>query len=65
MATSTKIPWTRTSEAPLLELVRQKKILWDHKDALYSKTKVKQAALDAIAKELGEEYTELSQLNGG
>ncbi|XP_045123070.1 uncharacterized protein LOC123511335 [Portunus trituberculatus] len=64
MATSTKIPWTRTSEASLLELVRQKRFLWDHKDALYSKTKVKQTAFDAIAKELWEEYTELSQLNG-
>ncbi|MPC78640.1 hypothetical protein E2C01_073133 [Portunus trituberculatus] len=65
MATSTKIPWNRTYEASLLELVRQKRFLWDHKDAMYSKTKVKQAAFDAIAKELWEEYTELSQLNGG
>ena len=39
--------------------------LWDNKDPLHSKTKVKQAAFHAIAKELREEYPGLCQLNGG
>ena len=60
-----KLPWTRASEASLLELVRQKLFLWNHKDPLYSKTKVKQGAFDAMAKELREEYPGLCQLNGG
>ena len=48
-----------------LDLVRQKRFFWDHKDPLHSKTKVKQAAFHAIAKELREEYPGLCQLNGG
>ncbi|MPC65717.1 hypothetical protein E2C01_059853 [Portunus trituberculatus] len=57
--------WNRTSEALLLELVREKRFLWDPKDHVYHKTKLRQEAFKSIAKALTLQFPELSQLNGG
>lgn len=60
---ASKIPWTLASEGHLLEVVRQKRFLWDHKHELYSKTKLGQGAFDAIAEELQTEHPEPLKLN--
>ncbi|MPC74983.1 hypothetical protein E2C01_069366 [Portunus trituberculatus] len=60
-----KLPWSRASEGFLLELVRDTRYLWEPRDQLYSKTKVKQGAFNAVAEELLAEYPELSGLKGG
>ncbi|XP_045106656.1 uncharacterized protein LOC123501715 [Portunus trituberculatus] len=56
--------WNRTSEALLLELVREKRFLWDPKDHVYHKTKLRQEAFKSIAEALTLQCPELSQLNG-
>lgn len=61
---SVKLPWTYTSERHLLELVKQKRYLWDRQDAMYTKVKMRQAAFDDIAQELRTQHSELVELNG-
>ncbi|MPC97110.1 hypothetical protein E2C01_092403 [Portunus trituberculatus] len=62
---ASKLPWSHASEGSLMELVRSRRYLWDPRDQLYSKTKVKQGTFNAVAEELLAEYPELSGLKGG
>ncbi|MPC96644.1 hypothetical protein E2C01_091914 [Portunus trituberculatus] len=59
---STKIPWSRGSEASLLELVKEKRFLWHPSDPLYHKNKVRGGAFEEIAAALRAEHPELSTL---
>ncbi|MPC77463.1 hypothetical protein E2C01_071917 [Portunus trituberculatus] len=51
-----KLPWSHASEGSLMELVRNRRYLWDRRNQLYSKTKVKQGAFNAVAEELLAEF---------
>lgn len=65
MAKSDKIPWTRASEASLLELVREKRYLWDAGYQLYHKTKLRREGFRIISEALILENPELSSLTAG
>ena len=60
-----KITWGRTSEALLLELVRERRSLWDPNDAAYHKAKLRREAFHKIAEKLSLQCPELGQLSGG
>ena len=60
-----KVPWSRSSEASLLDLVREQRFLWNPRDPLYHKNKLRSSSFNAIADALKSEHPELSELTGG
>ena len=62
---NSRLCWSKACEAMLLDLVRQRRLLWDPKEPLYHKNKLRQEAFSTIAKDIQDEFPELEGLNGG